>query len=82
MNRIFKSAGCSIINLDISDQDLGSLMTLVEVIGSEKIHSLGYLYVIMPAGLGALTMLVVALLVNNILKKRSYRSFGYNPFPG
>jgi len=53
----------------------GGATSLIAVIGSEKIHSLGYLYVIMPAGLGALTMLVVALLVNNIPKKRSYPEF-------
>jgi CBS-domain-containing membrane protein len=53
----------------------GGATSLIAVIGSGKIHSLGYLYVIMPAGLGALIMLVVALLVNNIPKKRSYPEF-------
>ena len=42
---------------------------------SQKIHNLGYLYVILPAGLGALIMLVVALLVNNIPQKRRYPEF-------
>ncbi len=53
----------------------GGATALIAVIGSEKIHSLGYLYVIMPAGLGALIMLVVALLINNISKKRRYPEF-------
>ncbi len=53
----------------------GGATSLIAVIGSEKIHSLGYLYVIMPAGLGALVMLVVALLVNNIPKRRRYPEF-------
>ena len=53
----------------------GGATALIAVIGSQKIHSLGYLYVIMPAGVGALIMLVVALLVNNILKKRCYPEF-------
>ncbi len=45
------------------------------VIGSSKIHSLGYLYAIVPVGLGAVIMLVVALLVNNIHKNRRYPHF-------
>ncbi|MCP4351561.1 MAG: HPP family protein, partial [Desulfobacterales bacterium] len=39
------------------------------------IHSLGYLYVLIPSGLGAIIMLVVALLVNNIPKNRRYPEF-------
>jgi len=53
----------------------GGATSLIAVIGSEKIHSLGYLYVIVPVGLGALIMLVVALLVNNISKERRYPEF-------
>ncbi len=44
----------------------GGATALIAVIGGEKIHALGYLYAVIPAGLGALIMLVVALLVNNI----------------
>jgi len=53
----------------------GGATSLIAVIGSEKIHNLGYLYVIMPAFLGALVMLVVALVVNNLAKKRQYPEF-------
>lgn len=53
----------------------GGATALIAVIGSEKIHALGYLYVIIPAGLGALIMLVVALLINNIPEKRQYPEF-------
>lgn len=53
----------------------GGATSLIAVIGSQKIHNLGYLYVIIPAGLGALIMLVVALLVNNIPQKRRYPEF-------
>ena len=49
----------------------------VPVIGSEKIHNLGYLYAIIPAGLGAIIMLIVALLVNNIPKSRRYPEFWF-----
>ena len=53
----------------------GGATALIAVIGSQKIHALGYLYIIMPVGLGALLMLAVALLVNNISNKRSYPEF-------
>ena len=53
----------------------GGATALIAVIGGEKIHNLGYLYAIIPAGVGALIMLVVALLVNNIPKRRRYPEF-------
>jgi CBS-domain-containing membrane protein len=53
----------------------GGATALIAVIGSGKIHALGYLYAIIPAGLGALVMLAVALLVNNIPKSRRYPEF-------
>jgi len=53
----------------------GGATALIAVIGSQKIHSLGYLYAIIPAGLGAAVMLFVALLVNNIPKNRRYPEF-------
>ncbi len=53
----------------------GGATALIAVIGSGKIHALGYLYAIVPAGLGALVMLLVALLVNNIPKSRKYPDF-------
>ena len=53
----------------------GGATALIAVIGSSKIHDLGYLYALMPAGLGAVIMLFVALIVNNIPKSRSYPEF-------
>lgn len=53
----------------------GGATSLIAVIGSQKIHNLGFLYVIIPAGLGAAIMLAVALLVNNIPKSRRYPEF-------
>jgi CBS-domain-containing membrane protein len=53
----------------------GGATALIAVIGGEKIHGLGYLYPIVPAGLGAAVMLLVALLVNNIPKTRKYPEF-------
>lgn len=53
----------------------GGATALIAVIGSESIHNLGYLYALIPAGTGAVIMLVVALLVNNIPKSRNYPEF-------
>ncbi len=53
----------------------GGATALIAVIGSEKIHDLGYLYAIIPVGAGALIMLAVALLINNIPRSRRYPEF-------
>jgi CBS-domain-containing membrane protein len=45
---------------------------LVAVIGSDKIHDLGYFYVLIPATVGPLLLLLVALLVNNVPQTRRY----------
>ncbi|MFO7876481.1 MAG: HPP family protein [Desulfovermiculus sp.] len=53
----------------------GGASALIAVIGSDQIHALGFLYALVPAGSGALIMLVVALVVNNIPKSRYYPEF-------
>ena len=53
----------------------GGATALIAVIGSQKIHHLGYLYAVIPAGLGAVIMLSVAVLINNIPKSRRYPEF-------
>jgi CBS-domain-containing membrane protein len=53
----------------------GGATALIAVIGSEQIHALGYLYALIPAGFGALMMLAVALVVNNIPHSRRYPEF-------
>ncbi len=53
----------------------GGATALIAVIGSSKIHNIGYLYVFVPVGSGAIIMLLVALIVNNIPKKRQYPDF-------
>lgn len=50
----------------------GGATALVAVIGSDRIHDMGYLYVLMPATAGPVLLLGVALLVNNIPKTRRY----------
>jgi len=53
----------------------GGATALIAVIGSDKVHHLGFLYALVPAGLGALIMLAVALLVNNIPASRRYPEY-------
>jgi CBS-domain-containing membrane protein len=53
----------------------GGATALIAVIGSQRIHDLGYYYVLVPVGIGALIMLVVALAVNNIPRSRKYPDF-------
>lgn len=50
----------------------GGATALIAVIGSHKIHAIGFLYVLIPATLGPLILLAVALLVNNIPSTRRY----------
>jgi CBS-domain-containing membrane protein len=53
----------------------GGATALIAVIGGDRIHDLGFLYALVPAGLGALVMLVVALVVNNMVPRRRYPVF-------
>ena len=46
----------------------GGATALIAVTGGEGIHQLGYLYAFVPCLLGALIMLAIALIVNNIPK--------------
>lgn len=55
----------------------GGATALIAVIGSEKIHDLGFFYVAIPVGLGVLIMLVVALIVNNLATARKYPEFWF-----
>ncbi len=50
----------------------GGATALIAVIGSPEIHKLGFLYVLLPATIGPLILLTIALLVNNIPASRRY----------
>lgn len=50
----------------------GGATALIAVIGSPRIHELGFLYVLIPATVGPLILLVVGLVVNNIPESRRY----------
>lgn len=53
----------------------GGATALIAVIGSNKIHNLGFLYAVFPVGVGVFIMLFVALVVNNIPKNRRYPEY-------
>ena len=55
----------------------GGATALIAVIGGAKIHDLGFLYAFIPAGAGAVTLLIVALLVNNIPNNRKYPEYWF-----
>jgi CBS domain-containing membrane protein len=50
----------------------GGATALIAIIGSEKIKHLGYWYVLSPVLSGALILLIVALVFNNITSNRKY----------
>jgi CBS-domain-containing membrane protein len=55
----------------------GGATALIAVIGGDSVHSMGYFYVFIPVGLGAVILLGVALLVNNVAKNRQYPEFWF-----
>ena len=52
----------------------GGATALIAVIGSSEVHSIGYLFVFSPIATGALVLLLIALVVNNLSNnpKRHY----------
>ncbi len=53
----------------------GGATALIAVIGGKKVHDLGFLYALSPAGLGAVLLLIIALVVNNISEQRRYPEY-------
>jgi len=53
----------------------GGATALIAVIGGTKIHVLGFLYPLFPVGVGALLLLLVAVVVNNIAAERTYPEY-------
>jgi CBS-domain-containing membrane protein len=53
----------------------GGATALIAVIGGDKIYKLGFLYPFLPVGLGALVLLIVGLLVNNLPRRRNYPEY-------
>lgn len=53
----------------------GGATALIAVIGSDKVHALGYWYVIDPVLEGVLLLLMVALVINNLSPLRRYPNY-------
>lgn len=69
------STAIAVMHLTKTLHPPGGATALIAVIGGENIHALGYLYVLIPVASGALLMLVVALIANNIASTRRYPEF-------
>lgn len=55
----------------------GSATALIAVSGGETVNKLGFLFVLMPVAAGALVLLLVALVINNIPKSRRYPEYWF-----
>lgn len=55
----------------------GGATALTAVIGSHKIHALGYWYVLHPVLEGLTILLLVALIINNLSPNRRYPNYWY-----
>lgn len=71
------STSIAVMHLTKTLHPPGGATALIAVIGGDSVHNLGYLYVLMPAALGAIIMLIIALIVNNIPKNRKYPEFWF-----
>lgn len=68
-----------VMHLTLTMHPPGGATALIYVIGSEHIQSLGWLYPITPIGFGAIMMLLIALVINNMSNntKRHYPLYWY-----
>ncbi len=57
----------------------GGASALFAIIGPDRIHDMGFLYVIAPVGAGALFLFLLALVLNNIASDRRYPEFWFRP---
>ena len=71
------SVSIAVMHLTKTLHPPGGATALIAVIGGPKIHQLGYLYALMPVAAGALIMLAVALIVNNLAPTRRYPEYWF-----
>ena len=64
-----------VMHLGRSVHPPGGATALIAVIGGQNIHDLGYWYVLTPIASGAILMLIVALITNNLSAHRRYPKF-------
>jgi CBS-domain-containing membrane protein len=55
----------------------GGATALIAVIGGEQVHNLGFLYTLLPTGLGVLILLIIALIVNNLSRNRRFPDYWF-----
>lgn len=55
----------------------GGATALWAVIGTPLIHKLGYLFILIPAALGAVVLLIIAIFVNNLSGDRKYPEYWF-----
>ncbi len=55
----------------------GGATALIAVIGSDQIHEMAYMFVLTPITTGAVIMLVVAVLINNLSPYRRYLRYWF-----
>jgi CBS-domain-containing membrane protein len=55
----------------------GGATALIASLGSVEITRLGYWYVVIPATIGPLLLLLVALVVNNLPRSRRYPEYWF-----
>jgi CBS-domain-containing membrane protein len=61
-----------VMQLTLTLHPPGGATALIAVIGSEQIHDLGYMYVLVPVATGAFILFIIAMILNNIPKHRQY----------
>lgn len=69
------SVAIAVMHMTATVHPPGGATALIAVIGGEGVRSLGYFYVLMPVAVGAVLMLLVALVVNNLAPGRRYPEF-------
>lgn len=72
------AVSCSIIAMQYTKtlHPPGGATALIAVIGTEKVKALGYFYVLTPVLSGAVILLLIALIFNNMTPQRKYPTDG------
>ncbi|MGB0845292.1 MAG: HPP family protein [Thiolinea sp.] len=71
------SSAIMLMYLTMTTHPPGGATALIAVIGSEKVHQLGYWYVLEPVLEGVVLLLVIALLINNLSPHRKYPNYWF-----
>jgi len=66
------SVSILVMQLTLTLHPPGGATALIAIIGGDSIHSLGYMYILVPVLSGSFILLAIAVLVNNISKHRHY----------